>query len=164
MMRWGIPWYRVNPAPEEWDFSWLDQVVDRFEELGLEPIVDLMHYGTPPGSRTSSSTPTTRSGSPSTRAGRRALRGALEHYTPLNEPLLNVIYCGQFGYWPPYLRGDDGFVQLTRAISKGIVLTQQAIAVADPEADFVHVEASFRFLDEEDAFPEEVRTCATAPT
>src|SRR5262245_31819842 len=47
MVRWGIPWYRVNPARGRWDWSWLDRVVDRFAELELELIVDLMHYGTP---------------------------------------------------------------------------------------------------------------------
>jgi beta-glucosidase len=158
MVRWGIPWYRVNPARGEWDFSWVDEVVDRFEELGIEPIIDLMHYGTPTwlDNQFISAEYPERVAEYAGKVAER-YRGRLKHYTPLNEPLLNVIYCGQFGYWPPYLSGDDGFVQVLRGISKGIVLSQHAIAAADPEADFVHVEASFRFVDDDDAFPEEVR-------
>ena len=45
MMRYGIPWYRVNPAPDGWEWSWTDRVLDRLLSLGLTPIVDLMHYG-----------------------------------------------------------------------------------------------------------------------
>jgi len=30
-------------------------------------------------------------------------------YIPMNEPLLNAIYCGEDGGWPPALTGDMGF-------------------------------------------------------
>ncbi|HLT67247.1 MAG TPA: family 1 glycosylhydrolase, partial [Microbacterium sp.] len=46
-VRWGVPWYRVQPEPGRFDWSWLDRVFARFAELGIRPIVDLMHYGTP---------------------------------------------------------------------------------------------------------------------
>ncbi len=71
LLRWGVPWYRIEPKPGTWEWSWLDRVMDRFAELGLRPIVDLMHYGTPSGSSASSRTPTTRPGSRSTPLGSR---------------------------------------------------------------------------------------------
>src|SRR4051794_34405768 len=47
-IRWGVPWYRVQPAPDTFDWSWTDQVIPYLvQELGLVPIVDLMHYGCP---------------------------------------------------------------------------------------------------------------------
>jgi beta-glucosidase/6-phospho-beta-glucosidase/beta-galactosidase len=158
MVRWGIPWYRVNPEPGKWDFSWVDRVVDRFEELGLEPIVDLMHYGTPTwlDNQFLNTNYPERMAEYAAKVAER-YRGRLVHYTPLNEPLLNAIYCGEFGYWPPYLSGDDGLVQLVRAISKGIVLSQRAIdEITAGQSDFVHVEASFRFAGDVEAFPERV--------
>jgi beta-glucosidase len=156
-VRWGIPWYRVNPADGVWDWSWLDQVVDRFDELGLVAIVDLMHYGTPlwldnqfANARYPDAV------SEYARRVAERYRGRLTVFTPLNEPLLNVLYCGEFGYWPPYLSGDDGFVTVLRAIARGIVCTQQAIVdVVGDDASFVHVEASFRFSGDLHAYPEQ---------
>ncbi|MGI8930448.1 MAG: family 1 glycosylhydrolase, partial [Candidatus Limnocylindria bacterium] len=46
-MRYGVPWYRVNPAPGEWDWEWLDRVMEHLHRVGVAPIVDLVHYGTP---------------------------------------------------------------------------------------------------------------------
>ena len=150
MVRWGIPWYRVNPAPGEWDWSWLDRVVDRFAELGTVPIVDLMHYGTPlwlDNEFANASYPE-RVAEYAVAVAER-YRGVLDVFTPLNEPLLNALYCGQYGYWPPYLRGHDGFVQLVRALARGVVLTQHGIAEVAPDATFVHVEASSRFVGDD---------------
>jgi hypothetical protein len=147
MIRWGIPWYRVNPEPGKWDFSFVDRVVDRLQELGIEPIVDLMHYGTPlwlQNAFANTSYPDRVAEYAAKVADR--YRGRLRNFTPLNEPLLNVIYCGEFGVWPPYLTGDDGFVTLLEKVGRGIVLTQHAVAdVLGDEASFVHVEASYRF-------------------
>src|SRR5947209_13110338 len=47
-LRWGVPWYRVEPRPGEFDWTWTDDVVPYLvEDLDLTPIVDLMHYGCP---------------------------------------------------------------------------------------------------------------------
>lgn len=146
MVRWGIPWYRVNPAPGRWDWSWLDRVAERFAELGLTPIVDLMHYGTPTwlDNEFANASYPERVAEHAVAVAER-YRGTFDVFTPLNEPLLNALYCGQYGYWPPYLRGHDGFVQVVRALSRGIVTTQHGIAEVNPDATFVHVEASSRF-------------------
>src|SRR3954469_6513259 len=45
MIRWGIPWYHVEPERGRFDWSWTDQVIPYIvEDLGLELIVDLVHY------------------------------------------------------------------------------------------------------------------------
>lgn len=155
MLRWGVPWYRVNPAPGRWDWEWLDRVVDRMERDGIDLIADLIHYGTPlwlEGEFAHPDYPERVAEYAAAVAER--YRGRIRHYTPANEPLLNAMYCGEFGHWPPYLTGDRGFVTVLRALSRGIVLTQRAIAEQDPDADFVHVEASFRFTGELDAHRE----------
>src|SRR5258708_7370456 len=46
--RYGIPWYRVCPRRGEYDWSWTDRVLERMVRAHrIEPIVDLVHYGTP---------------------------------------------------------------------------------------------------------------------
>jgi beta-glucosidase/6-phospho-beta-glucosidase/beta-galactosidase len=76
---------------------------------------------------------------------------ALRIYTPLNEPLINAMYCGEWGIWPPRRRGHDGFVKLVRAIAQGIVKTQRAVGdVSGGTATYVHVEAAFRYVGDTD--------------
>lgn len=156
MVRWGVPWYRVNPERGRWEFGWLDRVVDRFAELGLTPIVDLMHYGTPlwlQNGFANAAYPERVAEYGAAIAER--YRDRLDVFTPMNEPLLNALYCGEYAEWPPYFRGDDGFVRILERITRGIVLTQQAIAdVQGARASFVHVEASYRFGGDVEAEPD----------
>lgn len=156
-VRWGIPWYLVNPKPHVFRFDWLDEVVDRFAELGLDVIVDLMHYGTPlwlDNSFINNDYEAYVAEYAATVADR--YRGRLSIYTPLNEPLLNALYCGQYAYWPPYLSGDDGLVKLLKKITRGMIATQRSIKEVNPDATFVNVEASFRFGGDRQAFSDEV--------
>src|SRR5262245_497635 len=63
-------------------------------------------------------------------------------YTPLNEPLVNAQMCGRRGVWPPYLRGDSGYIRIMLQLVKGIFRTVAAIRAVDPDAIMVHVEAA----------------------
>jgi beta-glucosidase len=149
MVRWGVPWYLLEPAPGEFRWDWLDRVVDRLEELGLTCLVDLMHYGTPLwlDNQFLNSAYPERVSAYAARVAER-YRGRLGVWTPLNEPMINAIYCGERGTWPPCLTGDDGFVKVAVQVARGIVRTQRRIAEVQPEASFVHVEASFRYVGE----------------
>ena len=145
MIRYGIPWYRVNPAPGEWDFSWTDPVLDRLLSLKLAPIVDLMHYGCPLWLEREFANPDYPA-----RVAEYAARFAeryptLRFYTPMNEPLLNAMYCGEDGRWPPALTGAGGFVTLAKQLTRGIVQTQRAVGETATGPVFVHVEAAFRY-------------------
>lgn len=47
-VRWGVPWYRCQPEEGRFDWSWTDEVIPYIvEDLGILPIIDLMHYGCP---------------------------------------------------------------------------------------------------------------------
>jgi beta-glucosidase len=141
-IRYGIPWYRIQPEPGRFAWDWLDRVVDRLAELELEPIVDLMHYGAPlwlENQFVHHDYP--RHVAEYAAAVAERYRGRLSAYTPLNEPFVNITFCGESGVWPPHLTGDDGYVQLLRAVARGIVETQRAIG----DATFVHVEAVVGF-------------------
>jgi beta-glucosidase len=63
-------------------------------------------------------------------------------YTPLNEPLVNALFCGKRGLWPPYLRGDAGYLRILLQLVRGIQLTVDALKSVDPGAVMVHVEAA----------------------
>jgi len=148
-LRWGIPWYRAEPRPGEFDWTWTDAVAQHMQARGLRCIVDLMHYGTPlwlDNEFLNSEYPeaVARYG----RAVAERYAGVWDDFTTLNEPVWNAINCGERGTWPPYLHGQDGFVKVMLQLARGMVRTQQEIADACPTARFIHVEAGFRWQGE----------------
>jgi beta-glucosidase/6-phospho-beta-glucosidase/beta-galactosidase len=72
----------------------------------------------------------------------RRYRGLVRWYTPLNEPLVNSLYCGRRGVWPPYLKGDAGYVRVMLQIVKGVQRTVVALKEVDPNSVMVQVEAT----------------------
>jgi beta-glucosidase/6-phospho-beta-glucosidase/beta-galactosidase len=113
-IRYGLPWYRLNPAPGRFVWDWADRVVDRLDELGLEAIVDLVHYGTPlwlDNAFLNTDFPARLAEYAAALAER--YRGRLRLWTPMNEPQI-TMHCGEQGIWPPRLAGHDGYVKLVR--------------------------------------------------
>jgi len=147
MLRWGIPWHRVNPAPGRWDFGWVDQVAERMADVGIAPIWDLVHYGTPTWLTGEFSHPDYPQlvAEYAHRVGERYGRD-MPWFTPFNEPALAVLYCGRYGYWPPYRTADRGFVAILRAVCRGMVLAQAAfVEGSGGRGVAVHAEAAMRF-------------------
>ena len=142
-IRWGVPWYKVNPAPGVFDWTWIDEVMDYLvNRLNVQPIVDLMHYGTPlwlENSFINASYP--HHVAAYARAFAERYKGLVRFYTPLNEPTVNAEVCGRMGQWPPYLEGEDGYVKVLMQVARGMVLTAKAIREVDPDAILVQVEA-----------------------
>jgi beta-glucosidase/6-phospho-beta-glucosidase/beta-galactosidase len=142
-LRWGIPWYQVQPKPDTWDWRWTDEALDYLVNVkGITPIIDLMHYGTPlwlDNSFINSRYPQLVAAYAQAVAERYG--SLVRYYTPLNEPMINADLSGQRGDWPPYLTGDDGYVRVALALARGMVLTTQAIRAAQPAAVTIQVEA-----------------------
>ncbi len=143
-LRWGVPWYRVEPQPGQFDWSWTDQVLPYLvNDLHVMPIVDLMHYGCPLWLDREFANPEYPSAVASyAEAFARRYHDLVSWYTPLNEPLINSVWCGRRGLWPPYLRGERGYVQMMMQLARGIVRTVHAIKGVDSRATMVHVEAA----------------------
>lgn len=142
-IRWGVPWYRVETHPGEFDWRWIDEVLPYIvDELGIVPIVDLMHYGCPFWLRREfANKQYPELVSRYARAFAERYSKIVQWYTPLNEPIVNALMCGLNGSWPPYLRGDRGYVRVMVQLARGIVRTVRAIKDVDPNAIMVHVEA-----------------------
>jgi len=142
-IRWGIPWYRVNPQPGRYVWDWVDEVLDYLvNQKGIQPILDLMHYGAPlwlENAFLNADYPQYVAEYAGAVAER--YRDLVRYYTPLNEPTVNAAFCGRRGEWPPYLEGEDGYVKLLLPIIRGMVQTVETVRQADPEAIFVQVEA-----------------------
>jgi beta-glucosidase/6-phospho-beta-glucosidase/beta-galactosidase len=143
-IRYGVPWYRVNPAPGRFDWAWADAALERAASRhGLMVIADLVHYGTPLWLKDSFADPDYPAavGEYASAFASRYSR-LLNHYTPLNEPTVTASFCGQRGVWPPYLTGWAGWTTVVLSIVEGIRASVDAIRQADPSAIVMHVEAS----------------------
>jgi beta-glucosidase len=156
--RYGVPWPRIQPAPDRWDWEFADRTLGRLLELGVEPIVDLVHYGLPPwieGAYRNPAYPEF----VAEYAGRLAHRfkGRLHWYTPLNEPRITAWYCGRLGWWPPFLRGWSGFVAVMLAVCRGIVRTVETLRAVDPEIVPAHVDATDLYETSDPTLTEEAR-------
>jgi beta-glucosidase len=143
-LRWGVPWYRVEPEPGMFDWGWTDKVLPHMvEELGVTPIIDLIHYGCPLWLRREfANAQYPRAVANYAAAFARRYKGLVRWYTPLNEPIINSLMCGKRGLWPPYLRGEAGYIRIMLQLAKGILNTVEAIKQVDADTIMVHVEAT----------------------
>ena len=142
-LRWGIPWYRVQPKPKLWDWRWTDEVLDYLVNVKrIAPILDLMHYGTPlwlDNSFINASYPQRVAEYAAAVAERYG--SLVKIYTPLNEPTINAHMAGRRGQWPPYLHGEDGYYRVLVSLARGMVQTTRALLAVQPDAKTVQVEA-----------------------
>lgn len=142
-LRWGVPWYRVEPQAGCFTWDWIDEVLAYMvRDLHIQPIIDLMHYGTPlwlEQSFLDERYP--EHVAAYSQAFVERYRDLVHFYTPLNEPTVNADFCGRRGVWPPYQKGDSGYVAVLLSIARGIQLSAQAIRKTDPAAVLVAVEA-----------------------
>lgn len=143
-VRYGMSWPLVHIAPQEFDWSHLDEVIPfAADELGLDLIADLVHYGTPtwlPQSFADPAFPGALTDFAGALAGRYA--GRIRAYTPVNEPLTTASFSGLRGVWPPHRTGWDGWVSVVLPIALAASQAIAAIREADPDAVVVHVEAA----------------------
>ncbi len=157
-VRWGIPWYRVEPEPGHFDWEWTDRALEvMVEKHRLIPILDLMHYGTPlwlEGSFANADYHA-RVADYAAAVARRYI-DRVQVFTPLNEPIVNADFCGSQGEWPPYLTGDAGFVTVLMAVARGIVRTVEALRAEQPQCFLVQVEALWRFWTDDPAYQEQI--------
>jgi beta-glucosidase len=141
--RYGIPWHRIQPARNRWDWSWADRPLEYMLELGISPQVDLVHYGLPPWIEGAYLNPDYPSlvAEYAARVAER-FKGRIYWYTPLNEPRITAYYCGRLGWWPPYLRSWRGFADILLAIASGIQKSVAALHSVDPQIVAYHVDAT----------------------
>jgi beta-glucosidase len=141
--RYGVPWHRIQPAPDRWEWQHADEPLEHLLELGIAPQVDLVHYGLPgwiEGAYLNPDYPSRVAEYAARLADR--FKGRIHWYTPLNEPRITAWYCGRLGWWPPYLRSWSGFVAVLIAVAAGIQKTVAALRSVEPEVVAYHVDAT----------------------
>lgn len=120
MVRYGVPWHRVEPESGRLDWRWMDGVMDLLASLSLTPILDMCHFGTPDwlASRGGFLSPDfAKALAAYIQAFARRYPSA-RWYTPINEPLVTARFCGRNGCWHPFR--TDAFDALCQQMAEGI--------------------------------------------
>lgn len=139
-VRYPILWETVAPeSPDELDFSWHDERLERLRELGIEVIAALIHHGSGPR-YTSLLDPDF----PDLFAGY-AKRVAKRYpwvnkWTPVNEPLTTARFSCLYGHWYPHLTDIDAAFRATVNQCLAIARAMRVIRQLNPAAQLVATE------------------------
>ncbi len=134
MIRYGIPWHRVNPRPHEYDWSWTDQALDLMETLGITPIVDLFHYGTPTWIEGGIMNPIFGEMQGWYAKAFVEQYPQVTYYTPTNEPYICASFGAEWAIWYPFLRGDFNVARAFKNVAEGICRSMAEVRQVRPDA------------------------------
>lgn len=139
-LRYPVLWERCAPEGLDCaDWSWPDRRLQRLRELGIRPIVGLVHHGSGPRD-TSLLDPRF----PEKLA--RYARAVAERYpwadayTPVNEPLTTARFSALYGLWYPHRTDGRSFLQALMNQCKAVSLAMREIRQVNPQAILVQTD------------------------
>lgn len=139
-LRHAVLWEQTAPTNlGAADWRWADASLAKIHQLGITPIVGLVHHGSGPRS-----TSLVDSGFPEKLAAY-ALAVARRYpwvadYTPVNEPLTTARFSGLYGLWYPHGRDDQTFARALLNECRATVLVMRAIRSVNPRARLIQTD------------------------
>lgn len=133
-IRYGVPWDRVNIRPHEYDWRWTDQVMDFMQVVGITPVVDLYHFGSPMWLERGLLNPLFAEFQAEWVREFARRYPWVQWYTPTNEPYIMSSFAADFGVWYPFLTGPENFSVALKNVARGICLSWAEIVKERPDA------------------------------
>ena len=139
-LRYPVLWERIAPKrPDQLDLAWTDQRLARLQQLGVRPIVGLVHHGS--GPRYTHLLDSGFAPGLGDFAGRVAARYPwVQDWTPVNEPLTTARFSALYGHWYPHLMDEPGFWTALLNQIDGVRLAMRAIRTVNPAARLIQTE------------------------
>ena len=139
-LRYPVLWERLAPNHlDEIDWRESDVQLQRLRDLGIRPIVGLVHHGS--GPRYTSLLDPAFPDKLARFAGAVAARYPwVEDFTPVNEPLTTARFSALYGHWYPHRRNDRDFISALVNQMRATVLAMRAIRAVTPQARLVQTE------------------------
>lgn len=139
-LRYPVLWERTAPdGPERGDWSWADERLGRLRDLGIRPILGLVHHGSGP--------PHTSLIDPDFVSGLAAFARAVAErypwvtdYTPVNEPLTTARFSGLYGHWYPHGSDRLTFARALLIQCRAVACAMEAVRRVNPQARLVQTE------------------------
>lgn len=139
-LRFPVLWERVSPErAEDRDFSWSDPRLERLREVGVRPIVGLVHHGS--GPRYTSLLDDGFAQGLAAHALATAMRYPwVDEWTPVNEPLTTARFSALYGHWYPHACDERQFwIALLNQIDD-TRLAMRAIRQVNPAARLIQTD------------------------
>jgi dTDP-4-dehydrorhamnose reductase len=149
--RYPVLFERTAPHdPRTLDLTWAARRLHRLRDLGIEPIVTLLHHGSGPR-YTSLVDPEFPALFARYAAGIARAFPWVRRWTPINEPLTTARFATLYGFWYPGATDDATFGRAIVNEALAMLLAMEAIARINPQAQFSITEdlQSFTALDRE---------------
>jgi dTDP-4-dehydrorhamnose reductase len=139
-IRYPVLWERTAPdGIDKADWSWADERMPALRDLGVNPIVGLIHHGS--GPRHTSLVDPAFPDQLAEYAGAVAARYPwVEHYTPVNEICTTARFSGLAGVWYPHGGDEATFIRALLIQCRATVLSMRAIRAVNPGAKLVQTD------------------------
>ncbi len=139
-IRYPVLWERTAPdGIDKADWSWADERLPALRDLGVNPIVGLIHHGS--GPRHTSLVDPAFPDQLAEYAGAVAARYPwVEHYTPVNEICTTARFSGLAGVWYPHGGDEATFIRALLIQCRATVLSMRAIRAVNPAAKLVQTD------------------------
>ncbi len=140
-LRWGPALHKVFLGPSQYEWDWYDAVMRRMDELAIQPILDLCHFGVPDWLGNFQNDEFPRFFAEYADAVARRYPHT-KYWTPVNEILITTLFSAKYGWWNEMQTSDEAYVRATINVCKANLLAMQAILKHVPDAIFVQSESS----------------------
>jgi dTDP-4-dehydrorhamnose reductase len=140
-LRYPALWERVAPdgCLSRADWSWTDQRLGRLRELGVRPVVGLLHHGNGPAGTSLLDPDFPERFAEYARAVAERYPW-VDAYVPVNEPLTTARFCGLYGVWYPHGRDLSTFTRILLHQLRATVLAMRTIRQVNPDAILIQNE------------------------
>lgn len=141
VLRYGLPYYAIHTAEDKFDWSFADKAMNKMKELGITPILDLMHFGVPDwiGNYQNPELPIHFAKYTAAVAKRYPW---VKYYTPVNEIYVTAKMSAKDGVWNEQLKSDRAFVTALKNTTAASILATHQIASYRPDCVIVQSESA----------------------
>lgn len=121
LVRYPLRWHVIETAAGKFSWEETDAVFEHMDQLGIVPIVDLIHHTSYPRWLTGGFADQRFGTAFVDYAGRVSTRYPnIRGYTVFNEPFATLFLAGHESLWPPYGSGMQDFVRLVTNVLPAI--------------------------------------------
>ncbi len=141
-MRYSLAWHLIEKEPGVFDWSWADERINYANELGINLVLDLVHFGTPtwlPEAFGDVDFPAALERF-ATEFGKR-YSGRVQSVCPLNEPLITTFFAGDVGLWPPHGRSMQSYMVVLARVAQGLSRAIKALRSTMSKVEIVLCDA-----------------------